>query len=198
MSTGPALALIEVADLPTGFVVLDAVAKEATVTIVASGTLQHGHYLLAFGGEVEPVELSFEAGTRRASSGLVDAVLLPHAEPRILPAIEAPLVRYPAPGDALGILQTASSPTLVRALDAALKGAEVELVELRLAEGLAGRGLCTLWGTQHDMEAALDHAREAFGRGRPEGCTTALVANADPEVGRALRAGTRFFKEHRG
>jgi microcompartment protein CcmL/EutN len=198
MHPGPALALIEIADLPAGFVVLDAVAKEASVTIVASGTLQHGHYLLAFGGEVEPVELSFAAGTRRAGGALVDAVLLPHAEPRILPAIEAPIVRYPAPGDALGVVQTSSSPTLVRAVDAALKGALVELVELRLAEGLAGRGLATLWGSQHDVEAALDHARETFGRGRPAGCATSLVANADPEVGRALRAGTRFFKEHRG
>ena len=74
----------------------------------------------------------------------------------------------------------------------------MELVELRLAEGLGGRGLATLWGEQHDVEAALELSREAFARGRHEGCTTALIANADREVGRALRGGTRFFKEHRG
>jgi microcompartment protein CcmL/EutN len=195
---GPALALLEIGDLPSGFAALDAIAKEAHVTVIAAGTLQHGHYLVVFSGEVEPVELLFARGVERARQSLVDAVLLPHAEPRILPALRDGTIYFPAPGDALGVVQTGSSPTLVRAVDAALKGAQVELVELRLAEGLAGRGLATLWGSQHDVEAALDHAREAFGRGRPAGCNTSLVANADPEVGRALRAGTRFFKEHRG
>ena len=197
-AAGPALALLEVSDLPAGFGALDAVAKEATVTVVAAGTLQHGHYLVILAGEVLAVELSFGAGARRAGKAVVDAVLLPHAEPRILPALRDGTVRFPAPGDALGVVQTGASPTLIRAVDAALKGALVELVELRLAEGLAGRALATLWGSQHDVEAALDLATEAFGRGRPEGCSTALVANADPEVGRALRSGTRLFKEHRG
>jgi microcompartment protein CcmL/EutN len=207
-ASGPALALLEVGDLPAGFGALDAVAKAATVTVIAAGTLQHGHYLVALAGEVEAVGLSFGAGSRRAGGALVDAVLLPHAEPRILPALRDGAARFPGdggehphtpgPGDALGVVQTASSPTLIRALDAALKGALVELVELRLGEGLAGRGLATLWGSQHDVEAALELAAEAFGRGRPAGCSTALVANADPEVGRALRSGTRFFKEHRG
>jgi microcompartment protein CcmL/EutN len=206
--TGPALALLEVGDLPSGFVALDAVAKEATVTVIAAGTLQHGHYLIAFAGEVEAVELSFATGLRRAGGTLVDAVLLPNAEPRILPALRDGTVCFrgqgggdphaPPPGDALGIVQTSSSPTLIRAVDAALKGALVELVELRLAEGLAGRALGTLWGSQHDVEAALELCAGAFARGRPQGCSTAIVANADPEVGRALRSGTRFFKEHRG
>ena len=196
--TGPALALLEIGDLPAGFAALDAIAKEAMVTVIAAGTLQHGHYLVAFAGEVLAVELSFAAGSGRAGAALVDAVLLPHAEPRLLPALRDGTVLFPAPGDALGVVQTGSSPTLVRAVDAALKGAQVELVELRLAEGLAGRALATLWGSQHDVEAALELATTAFGRGRPAGCSTAVIANADPEVGRALRSGTRFFKEHRG
>ena len=197
-STGPALALLEIGDLPAGFGALDALAKEATVSVIAAGTVQHGHFLVAFAGEVLAVELSFGAGARRAGGALVDSVLLAHAEARILPALRDGTVHFPAPGDALGVVQTSSSPTLIRAVDAALKGALVELVELRLAEGLAGRGLATLWGSQHDVEAALAFASDAFARGRGEGCTTALIANADREVGRALRSGTRFFKEHRG
>jgi microcompartment protein CcmL/EutN len=195
---GPALALIEIGDLPAGFIALDALAKEAPVVVVAAGTLQHGNYLLTFAGEVEPVELSFARATTLARHAIVDAVLLPHAEPRLLPALRDGRIRFPAPGDALGVVQTSTAPTLLRAVDAALKGALVELCELRVAEGLRGRGLCTLWGEQHDVEAAIDLATAAFGRGRPEGCSTAVVANADPEVGRALSSGTRFFKEIRG
>lgn len=196
--TGPALAMIELSDMPSGLVALDALAKEAPVTVIAAGTIQCGHWLMAFAGEVYAVELAYERAHRVASSSIVDTVLLPHAEPRLLPALRDGSVRFPAPGDALGVVQTGSSPTLLRAVDLALKGAEVELVELRVAEGLAGRGLATLWGSQHDVMAALDLAREGFAAGRSQGATTALIANADPEVARALRAGTRFFKEFRG
>jgi microcompartment protein CcmL/EutN len=198
MSPGPALAMLEIADLPAGFAALDALAKEAPVVVLAAGTLQGGHWLVAFAGDVEPVELSFARAVVRAGAALVDSVLLPHAEPRLVPALRDGAARFPHPGDALGVVQTASSPTLVRALDAALKGAQVELIELRIAEGLGGRGLGTLWGSQSDVEAAIDLATAAFARGLGGGCSTAVIPNADPEVGRALRSGTRFFKEHRG
>jgi microcompartment protein CcmL/EutN len=195
---GPAAALLEVSDIPLGFAALDALAKEAPVRVIWAGTAQHGHFLVLFTGEVEAVELSFARACQRAGGCLVDTVLLPHAEPRLLPAVGSGAVRVPSGGDALGIVQTGASPTLLRAVDAALKGASVDLCQVRLAEGLAGRGLAMLWGHQTDVEAALDLASQAFARGRPAGCSTALVANADFEVARALMSGTRFFKEHRG
>lgn len=196
--TGPAVAMLEIGDVPAGFLALDALAKEAAVSVISAGTVQSGHFLIAFAGEVEPVELSFASALEAAKDALVDAVLLPYAEPRILPALLDGSPRKPGSGDALGVLQTSASPTLLRAVDAALKGAEVELLELRLAEGLQGRGLAMLWGLQHDIQAAVEHANLAYGRGLSAGCTAAVIANADREIGRALRKGTRFFKELRG
>jgi microcompartment protein CcmL/EutN len=195
---GPALAMLQIGDIPAGYAALDALAKEAPVTIVHAGTVQCGHWLVAFAGEVEAVELSFARAKSRAADALIDAVVLPHAEQRILPALRHGTVSPPEDGDTLGVVQTGASPTLLRAIDAALKGARVELVELRTAEGLGGRGLATLWGLLPDVEAAIDLAKDAFARGRPEACTTALIPNADPEVARAAFGGTRFFKEFRG
>ena len=57
--TGPALALLEISDVPAGFLALDALAKEAAVEVISAGTVQSGHFLIAFAGEVEPVEMSF-------------------------------------------------------------------------------------------------------------------------------------------
>jgi microcompartment protein CcmL/EutN len=190
--------MLEVGDIPAGFAALDALVKEAPVSVILAGTIHCGRWLVAFAGDVEPVERSFARAADRAAEALVDAVLLPYAEPRILPALCDGAVRMPQEGDTLGVVQTGASPTLLRAIDAALKGAVVHLIELRAAEGLGGRGLATLWGRQPDVEAAIELARRAFGRGRPDGCTTAIIPNADPEVGRAVAAGTRFFKEYRG
>jgi microcompartment protein CcmL/EutN len=190
--------MLAACDVPAGLAALDALAKEAPVEVIAAGTIQSGEYLIAFAGEVEPVEMSLDRALAAVGGALVDVVMLAHAEERILPAFVDGVVRWPAPGDTLGVVQTASPPTLLRAVDAALKGAEVDLVELRLGDGLAGKAVATLWGPTHDVEAAIALASAAIARGRAEGSTTRVIPNADAAVGRALRAGTRFFKEWRG
>jgi microcompartment protein CcmL/EutN len=203
--SSPALAMIEIADLAVGYATLDALVKEAPVVVIGAGTVQQGHWLVSFAGDVHPVELSYARAIEHAGAMVLDAVLLADAEKRIAPALAQGTIRPPSAqrgeiknGDALGVVQTSTSPTLLRSIDAALKGADVGLVELRVAEGLAGRALALLWGHQHDVEAAIEHARGAFTRGRPEGCSAIVIPNADREVGRAIESGSRYFKEFRG
>ena len=204
LADGPALAMIELETVTCGLRALDALAKEAQVVVIASGTIQCGHYLIAFGGEVEPVMRSFQRAIAVSDVRVVDRALLADAEPRILPAFRDGDLRWPAPGDALGVVQSSSSPSILPALDAALKGSEVDLVELRLAEGLGGRAIATLWGEVHDVEAAMDLARGAFARQVERGAVAAdpsrlvVIPNADEATQRAVGAGTRFFKEFRG
>ena len=60
--------------------------------------------------------------------------------------------------DALGVVETTSVASAIRAADAGRKGAEVTLVQLRLADGLGGKGLAFFSGLVHDVEAAVDIA----------------------------------------
>ena len=68
----------------------------------------------------------------------------------------------------------------------------------RLARCTSGRAIASLWGETHDVEAAVALADGAILCGRAEGSSTLVIPNAEPAVGRALAAGTRFFKEWRG
>lgn len=190
--------MIAMADMPSGLRALDALSKEAPVSVLNAGTVQGGLFLLLFGGDVESVGRSHERACHIASGAVVDEVFLAHAEERLLPALRDARRAWPCAGDTLGVLQVASPPTLLRAVDAALKGANVELVELRIADGLAGRGVASLWGETHDVEAAAELGRAAFARGLGEGARVEVIANADDEVQRVLAQGTRFFGEWRG
>ncbi len=192
--------MLDIDDLPLGMVALDMLVKEAEVEVYAAGTVQAGRYLLLFGGEVAPVEMSFDKAVTAARGALRDLVLLPHAEPRIHPAILGGTRRWPCPGDTLGVLQSGSSPTMLGAVDAALKGAEVDLVQLRIADGLGGKAIATLWGETHDVEAALELADTARGRS-PAGSdrwSAQTIRNVDPTVGDRIGRGTHFYEEWRG
>jgi microcompartment protein CcmL/EutN len=190
--------MLDLADIPAGMRALDALVKEAVVQIHAAGTVQRGHYLILFGGEVEPVQRAFDRALGVAADDIYDLVLLPHAEERIAPAIANAAIRWPAPGDTLGVIQTGAPPTLVRAVDRALKGALVELIELRVAEGLGGKSIATLWGETHDVEAAISHANQGIAQGLLDRSSTTVIRNADDELINAVRHGTRFFQEFRG
>jgi microcompartment protein CcmL/EutN len=203
---GPALAMLQINDVPVGLRALDALVKEAPVEIVATGTVQCGHYLIAFAGEVEAVSRSFARATGIAAGAVYDRVLLPDVELRIVPAFRDAVVRAPSAegGDALGVVQSAACPVLLGAVDAALKGARVDLVELRVAEGLGGKALATVWGELHDVEAAIELACGVITRAVDAGAvllgtaTTSIIPRADEELVRAVSSGTRFFREWRG
>ncbi|MDP6942617.1 MAG: BMC domain-containing protein [Myxococcota bacterium] len=195
---GPALAMLDVGDVPPALLALDALAKEAMVELIGRGTIQPGRFAILFAGEVEAVERSYRKALPLCHASVCDSVLLPHAEQRLVPAIRDGVMRWPAPGDTLGVIQLGFPPTLLRAVDAALKGAHVDLVQLRLGDGLGGRGIALLWGETHDVEAALELAEAAAFDGCADSLSTSIIRNADDEVIAAFGDGTTFFKEWRG
>ena len=195
---GPALAMLDIDDVPLGILALDALVKEAEVDVYSAGTVQAGRYLILFGGDVAAVELSYCRALAQVGSALTDAVLLPYAEARIAPAILDDERRWDSPGDTCGVLQAGTSPTMIRGVDAALKGAEVDLVQLRIADGLGGRAIATLWGESYDVEAALELAESVVRREHAQSWSAQAIRNMDPGVAARVADGTHFFGGWRG
>jgi microcompartment protein CcmL/EutN len=149
----PALALIEFDSIAAGIEAGDAMAKKAPVARIVAGTVHRGKYLVMVSGEVGDVEESYTAGLATGASSVVDSVLLPGVHPHVVAAIG--LHRRIEPVNALGIVETRTVAAAIAAADAGVKGAEVNLIEVRLADGLGGRGLVLFSGAVHDVEAAV-------------------------------------------
>jgi microcompartment protein CcmL/EutN len=58
--------------------------------------------------------------------------------------------------DALGIIESFSVASLVEAADAAAKAAQIELIEIRLAMALGGKGFVTFTGSVDAVHAAVE------------------------------------------
>jgi microcompartment protein CcmL/EutN len=150
----PALALIEFSSIANGIEAADAMAKRAPIDIIKSGTVQPGKYLVLIGGMVADVEESLAVGREVGATSLLDYILLPQVHPEVVQAIAG--TRIPKPIDALGVIETATVASCIHAADAGVKGAEVHLVEIRLADGLGGKGIVLYSGLVADVEAAVD------------------------------------------
>ena len=152
----PALALLEFDSIALGIQAGDAMVKRAPVESIQAGTVQPGHYLVMVTGEVAPVEEAVNAGQEIGRSALRDTIFLPNVHPGVVLGINGG--RLLEASDALGVVETLTVAAAIHAADAGLKGAEVTLWQLRLAEGLGGKGIVLFAGLVADVEAAVEIA----------------------------------------
>ena len=150
----PALALLEFSSIATGIQAADAMVKRAPIDVIRAGTVQPGKYLVLVGGQVADVEESLAAGREVGGAAVVDLVYLPQVHPEVVGAIAGG--RVPQVTDALGVVETTTVAAAIHAADAGIKGAEVRLLEVRLADGLGGKGIVLFSGLVADVEAAVE------------------------------------------
>jgi microcompartment protein CcmL/EutN len=157
--TEPALALIDFSSIAVGIESADAMVKRAQLEVIRAGTVQPGRYLVLIGGTVAEVQESLAAGRQMGGESVLDHVFLPHVHPDVVSAIGG--TRTPDARDAVGVVETTTVAAAIRAADAGVKGAEVRLVEIRMADGLGGKGIVLYSGLVADVEAAVEIAAGA-------------------------------------
>ena len=150
----PALALMDFSSIAVGIEAADAMIKRAEIDDIRAGTVQPGRYLVLIAGTVAEVQESVSAGREVGGDAVLDYVFLPHVHPDVVQAIGGG--RVPDVTDALGIVETATVAAAIQAADSGVKGADVRLVEVRLADGLGGKGIVLYAGLVADVEAAVE------------------------------------------
>ncbi len=184
----PALGLLELESIAAGIEAGDAMVKRAPVEVLRAGTVHPGKYLVLVGGEVADVQEALEAGTDVGGLAVRDVTFLPNIHPDVVEAVRG--TRLGAQAEALGVVETATVPAIIRAADAGLKGAGVRLLEIHLADDLGGKGYLLFDGTVTDVEAAVEIGVAAVGEAR--GLHARVIAQLHAEMASELAADGRF------
>lgn len=141
----------------------DAMLKSAAVTLVGYEKIGGGHCTAIVRGSISEIRMAVDAGSQTAEKDgqLVSA----HVIPRPFPNLEAifPIGSriseleqdqpYRISNQAIGLLETRGFPTMVGAIDAMLKSADIELTSYETI----GAALCTaiIRGSVADIVVAL-------------------------------------------
>lgn len=185
----PALALIEFDSIAAGIEAGDAMAKKAPIARIAAGTVHNGKYLVMVAGTVADVEESLAAGLAAGAGAVLDHVYLPGVHPHVVDALAAG--RRPRPLDALGVVETRTVAAAIAAADAGVKGAQVNLLEVRLADGLGGHGLVFFDGLVADVETAVRIGTDVIA-GSNALIHAVVIPQLHPEMATNLLADTRW------
>lgn len=149
-----AIGIVETSSIAKGFFACDAMMKESEVDLVLSRTICPGKYMILIKGETAAVSSSVSAGEYAGDEAVVDTFVIPNVHDQVFQTLNS--INPVEVVDALGIIETFSVASLIEAADAAVKAAQVELIELRLAMAIGGKAFCTLTGEVAAVGAAVD------------------------------------------
>ena len=191
MKKASALAVIDYEDIPAGLYAVDAILKKAPIAFVRAGTVTRGRYLVLFGGSTASTQESLGEALATTRAAVIDHAFLPDIHPALYDAVFGTTRRTTG---SLLILETDTASSIVRAVEAAMKGTPVDLVEVRLSDtGLAGKGIALLAGTLHDVDAAAALAAAGTSsEAPPRGFSHRIIAAPHDVLERDITATTRF------
>lgn len=156
---------VELNSVAWGIYIADEMVKTANVTIIMARPTCPGRYIVVISGDTTAVQSAVEVGRELGADMTVDWFTIPSVHPDVLPAMSGTTL---APKiDALGIIETYSTAACILAADAAAKSAEIQLIEIRMAAGLAGKSYVTMTGDVGSVTAAVEAGIAGVGDSGP-------------------------------
>lgn len=153
-----ALGLLELTSIAKGIEATDLMLKASDVELLMSRSICSGKYLILIRGDVAACYSSIQAGEKNSPECVADSIVIPNLHEDIFPAIsQATLINEV---ESLGIIEGFNVATLIEAADAAVKSAEVKLLEIRIAMALGGKAFAVLTGSVAAVKSAVETGRD--------------------------------------
>ena len=177
------IGFLELNSIAKGVEAADIVLKTAAVQLVFARPGCPGKYNILFTGEVAAVRSSLEAGCAVGGSHVVDSCVIPRIHPQVIRAVN--MTGMPDQLRAVGVMEFFSVTAAVYAADAAVKAAEVELLEVRLGTGIGGKSFVIMTG---EVAAVAESVKAGVNTPNAEGMvvSSVVIPNPHPELLEAL------------
>lgn len=169
------IGFLELNSICKGVEVADIVLKTAAVELIFAKAGCPGKYYLLFTGEVAAVQASIDAGCALGEDYVVDRCVIPHVHPQVIKAIN--MTTMPEELQAIGVMEFYSVTASVYGADAAVKAADIDLVDVRLGTGIGGKSFVILTG---DVAAVRESVTAGINTPNAEGMVVCSVVIPSP------------------
>mgnify|MGYP004495304121 FL=1 len=170
-----AVGVIEIKSIAKGVEACDDALKSAEIRLVSAHSSCPGKYEMILTGALSSVQMALEHVREKFEPYIIDTVLLGRIDKTVVDALMG--VQEASPAGALGVVETYSAASAIRAADAAVKTAKVEILDLRVSRGMGGKGVVMLTGEVSDVTAAVESGADYA---RSQGLFAASSVMASP------------------
>lgn len=173
------IGLIEVMNISKGIRITDEMLKSADITLIESGSVCPGKYVTVIGGTLSAIQAAVERAALIADDALIDKFVIGNLGDKVYEAVSG--TAGASPRGALGIVETFTAASAILAADAAVKAGDVDLIEVRIARGMAGKCFVAMTGEVADVKAAAEAGAKLAAEGGVL-INTEVIANPHPDL----------------
>ena len=149
-----AVGVIEIKSIAKGVEACDDALKSADIRLVSAHSSCPGKYEMILTGALSSVQTAIEHVRVKFEPYIIDTVLMGRIDKTVIDALMG--VQATSPQGALGVVETYSAASAIKAADTAVKTARVEIMDLRVSRGMGGKGIVLLTGEVSDVTAAVE------------------------------------------
>lgn len=147
------LGMIELRSVAIGVKAADEMLKAADVHLIMASPICPGKYIIIVSGNVGNVKNAVEVGIKESGIFIVDHQIINNVNEKVIPAISGTSMIGEI--KSIGVIESMSALSSVKAGDIAVKASNVDLIEIRIARGLGGKGFLVLTGELSAVKSAL-------------------------------------------
>ena len=146
--------VIELKNVPKGVEATDAALKSAGIEMVSAHPSCPGKYEIILTGSISNVQAAVDHVRAKFENYVIDSSIMGRIDEQVITALFG--TQTTAKKGALGLIETFSAATAIKAADMAVKTARVEIFDLRVSRGMGGKGVVMLTGEVGDVTAAVE------------------------------------------
>ena len=148
------IGVIELKNVPKGVEATDDALKSAGVEMVSAHPSCPGKYEIILTGSISNVTAAVNHVTARFENYVIDSSIMGRIDEQVITALFG--TQKSEKKGSLGLIETFSAATCIKAADIAVKTARVEIFDLRVSRGMGGKGVVMLTGEVGDVTAAVE------------------------------------------
>lgn len=149
-----AIGVIELKSIPKGVEATDAALKSAGVELVSAHPSCPGKYEMILTGSISNVTAAVSHVLAKFEGYVIDSSVMGRIDEQVIKALFG--TQKSERKGSLGLIETYSAATTIKAADIAVKTARVEIFDLRVSRGMGGKGVVMLTGEVGDVTAAVE------------------------------------------
>ena len=149
-----AIGVIELKNVPKGVEATDDALKSAGVRLVTAHPSCPGKYEIILTGSIADVTAAVSHVKGKFENYIIDSSIMGRIDERVITALFG--TQKSDRRGSLGLLETYSAASCIKAADITVKTARVEIFDLRVSRGLGGKGVVLVTGEVGDVTAAIE------------------------------------------
>ena len=148
-----AIGVIELKSIPKGVEAADAALKSSGIEMVSARPSCPGKYEIVLTGSISDVTVAVDHVQNRFDGYVIDSSVMGKIDEQVVKALFG--TQTSERSGSLGLIETFSAASAIKAADIAVKTARVEIYDIRVSRGMGGKGVVMLTGDNKKVAEAM-------------------------------------------